>query len=430
VRFGNLSGADARTCENVRGDYCYRWFTIGHNLAEGGLDGDIRSTLGWRVEPIFIGALTLAVWVYLIAFRGGFWNIDRGDRVPNAAPSRSVVVVIPARDEADVIGGAVASLLAQDYAGRLHIVIVDDHSADGTADAAREAVTAAGGGNRVTIVAADAMPRGWTGKLWAVRQGTAIAVQMRSDYLLLTDADIVHAPDNLRGLVARAEAGRYDLVSLMVRLHCRGFWEQLLVPAFVFFFFKLYPPRWVADSARGIAGAAGGCMLLRREAFERIGGVDSIRHEIIDDCALARRVKSFGRVWLGIADETRSVRPYGSWRALWDMISRCAFAQLNYSTGILVALMVGMVVTYLAPPLLVLLSGHDQKLATALGAAAWLAMGVSFLPILKAYRCPPMMALLLPAIALFYMAATIGSAVQFWRGRGGAWKGRYQAVSG
>jgi hypothetical protein len=171
-------------------------------------------------------------------------------------------------------------------------------------------------------------------------------------------------------------------------------------------------------------------MLLRRSAFERIGGVDSIRHEIIDDCALARRVKSVGRVWLGLAEETHSVRPYGSWRALWDMIGRCAFAQLNYSTGILVALMVGMAVTYLAPPLLVLLSGHHHRLATLLGAVAWLAMGVSFLPILKVYRCPPLVALLLPAIALFYMAATIGSAVQFWRGRGGAWKGRYQAVSG
>ncbi|MGA8400308.1 MAG: glycosyltransferase, partial [Stellaceae bacterium] len=259
------------------------------------------------------------------------------------------------------------------------------------------------------------------------RQGAALALQMQPDYLLLTDADIVHASDNLSGLVARAESGGFDLVSLMVRLHCRGLWERLLVPAFVFFFFKLYPPRWVADKQRDIAAAAGGCMLLRSGMLQQIGGVDSIRDEIIDDCALARRVKTVGRVWLGIADETRSVRPYGSWRPLWDMISRCAFAQLNYSAGILVMLMMGMAITYLAPPLLVLLS--HSKLAMALGGVAWLAMTASFLPILKLYRCPPLVALLLPAIAAFYMAATLGSAVQFWRGRGGAWKGRYQAAA-
>ena len=373
------------------------------------------------------GALAAMTWAYLIVFRGAFWRIELDARTPAAVPSRSVVAVIPARDEADVIGGAISSLLAQDYAGRFDIVIVDDHSTDGTAEIAREAAAVAGTPDRVTVVQAAPVPAGWTGKLWAVRQGTSIAAGMRPDYLLLTDADIVHSSDNLRRLVARAESGQYDLVSLMVRLHCRGIWERLLVPAFVFFFFKLYPPRWVADSARSMAAAAGGCMLLRGGTLQQIGGVDSIRHEIIDDCALARRVKTVGRVWLGIAGDTQSVRPYGSWRPLWDMISRCAFAQLNYSTGILVALMAGMAITYLVPPLLVLLS--HSPLAMALGGAAWLAMTVSFLPILRIYRCPPLLALLLPAIAAFYMAATLGSAVQFWRGRGGAWKGRFQAAA-
>jgi hopene-associated glycosyltransferase HpnB len=379
------------------------------------------------VEHAVIGALAAAMWLYLIAFRGAFWRVKPEAWAAGAAPTRSVVAVIPARDEAEVIGGAVASLLAQDYGGRLDIVIVDDHSGDGTAEVARAAAVAAGATNRVTIAAAAPVPLGWTGKLWAVRQGTAIATEMRPDYLLLTDADIVHSKDNLRRLVARAESGGYDLVSLMVRLHCRGFWERLLVPAFVFFFFKLYPPRWVADSARGIAGAAGGCMLLRGGTLQRIGGIDSIRNEIIDDCALARRVKTVGRVWLGIAEETHSVRPYGSWRPLWDMISRCAFAQLNYSSPILAGLTVMMALTYLAPPLL-LVSGNP--IAMVLGGATWLAMAVSFLPILKLYRCSPLVALLLPAIALFYMAATLGSAVQFWRGRGGAWKGRFQAAAG
>jgi hopene-associated glycosyltransferase HpnB len=373
------------------------------------------------------GAIAAVMWVYLLVFRGAFWRIERDGRTSGEAPLRSVVAVIPARDEADVIGDAIASLLAQDYQGRFDIVVIDDHSADGTAAVARAAALAAGAADRVTVVRAAPMPPGWTGKLWAMRQGTTIAARMQRDYLLLTDADIVHARDNLRGLVARAETGGYDLVSLMVRLHCRGVWERLLVPAFVFFFFKLYPPRWVADDTRGMAAAAGGCMLLRGAMLQRIGGVDSIRSEIIDDCALARRVKKLGRVWLGIADETRSVRPYGSWRALWDMIARCAFAQLHYSTGILVALIVGMTVTYLVPPAVVLLS--HSMVAMLLGVVTWIAMAGAFLPMLKLYRCSPLLGLLLPAIAAFYMAATIGSAIQFWRGRGGAWKGRFQAVS-
>ena len=381
-----------------------------------------------QLAIIAAGLVALSTWVYLLVFRGAFWRLEQDNRVTGeATPSRRIVAVIPARDEADVIADAVSSLLAQDYAGRLDVVIVDDHSSDGTGDIARAAAAAAGAADRVTVIEAAPVPAGWTGKLWAVRQGTAVAAAMRPDFLLLTDADIVHAGDNLRRLIARAESGRYDLVSLMVRLHCRGLWERLLVPAFVFFFFKLYPPRWVADSARNVAAAAGGCMLLRGEMLQRIGGVDSIRDEIIDDCALARRVKAVGRVWLGIAGETRSVRPYGSWRPLWDMISRCAFAQLNYSGGILAALIVGMAITYLAPPLLVLLSA--SPLAMVLGGAAWLAMAISFLPMLKLYRCSPLTALLLPLIAAFYMAATLASAVQFWRGRGGAWKGRFQAAA-
>jgi hopene-associated glycosyltransferase HpnB len=371
-----------------------------------------------------VGGLALAIWVYLIAFRGGFWRIERLGAPQGESPARSVVAVIPARDEAEMIGGAIASLLAQDYAGSLHVVLVDDHSSDDTAEIARAAALAAGGAEQLTVVAAEPVPRGWTGKLWAVNQGIAVAARLEPDFLLLTDADIVHAPDNLRSLVTRAQGEGFDLVSLMVRLHCRGLWERLLVPAFVFFFFKLYPPRWVAAPG-GTAAAAGGCMLVRRETLERIGGVASIRDELIDDCALARRVKAVGRVWLGIADDTRSVRPYGSWRPLWDMIARCAFAQLHYSTAVLAGCLVMMALTYLAPPLLLLMS--RDPLAIALGGIAWLLMAASFLPILRVYRCSPLVAPLLPAIALFYMAATLGSAIQFWRGRGGAWKGRFQA---
>lgn len=371
-----------------------------------------------------LGMAAVAIWVYLIAFRGGFWRVRR--IAPAAAPPpRAIVAVIPARDEAAVVGRAVSSLLAQDYAGPFHVVVIDDHSSDGTAEAARAAAVAGGRAERLTVIAAPPVPAGWTGKLWAVRQGIEAARRRSPDYLLLTDADIVHARDNLAQLVARAESGGYDLVSLMVRLNCRSWSERLLIPAFVFFFFKLYPPRRVADPACKTAAAAGGCMLVRRATLERIGGIDSIRHQIIDDCALARQVKAVGAVWLGAAEDTCSIREYGSWRPIWQMIARCAFAQLGYSLVALFGTMLGMALMYLAPPLL-LLSG--QPAAAALGAAAWLGMSLAFLPILRSYRCPPALALLLPLIALFYMAATIASALQFWSGRGGRWKGRFQAA--
>jgi hopene-associated glycosyltransferase HpnB len=243
---------------------------------------------------------------------------------------------------------------------------------------------------------------------------------------LLTDADIVHGSGNLRELVARCETEGYDLVSLMVRLNCRSPWEILLIPAFVFFFFKLYPPRWVADPLRRTSAAAGGCMLIRGATLERVGGIDSIRHEIIDDCSLACRVKPVGKVWLGPSAQTRSIREYRSWRAIWDMIVRSAFAQLGYSGGMLILTIVMLALTYLAPPLLLL---SPEPAAALCGTAAWAGMCIAFLPTLRAYDTPRVVALLLPLIALFYAAATVASAVLFWRGRGGYWKGRFQAAA-
>ncbi len=376
---------------------------------------------------VIIGAATVGIWVYLLFFRGSFWWLPyRPAPVPASVDGRSVVAVIPARDEAAVVGDAVASLLAQDYAGNFHIVIVDDQSSDGTAEVARTAAAAAGVPDRLTICHGKPVPRGWTGKVWAVRQGVEAARLFRPDYLLLTDADIFHGSGNLRELVSRCETGRYDLVSLMVRLHCRSLWERLLIPAFVFFFFKLYPPRWVADPSRRTAGAAGGCMLIRATTLDRIGGIDSIRGEIIDDCALARGIKSVGKVWLGPARHTTSIRQYRSWRPIWDMVVRSAFAQLDYSALMLALTVVMLTLTYLAPPLLLLSS---EPPATWCGGLAWLGMGVAFLPTLRTYETPRSIALLLPLIALFYVAATVASAVLFWRGRGGYWKGRVQAPS-
>ena len=372
-----------------------------------------------------IGAATVAIWVYLLFFRGGFWWLPyRPSPIAASVGRRSVVAVIPARDEAAVVGRAVASLLEQDYDGSLRIVVVDDQSSDGTAAAARTAAAAAGAPDRLTICRGEPVPPGWTGKLWAVRQGVEAARSTRPDYLLLTDADILHGSSNLRELVSQCETEGYDLVSLMVRLHCRSLWERLLIPAFVFFFFKLYPPRWVADPARRTAGAAGGCMLIRSATLERIGGIDSIRGEIIDDCALASRVKSVGKIWLGPARDTTSIREYRSWRPIWDMVVRSAFAQLHYSALMLALTLLLLTLTYLAPPLLVLSS---EPVAMSCGGLAWLGMSIALLPTLRAYGAPRSIALLLPLIALFYVAATVASAVLFWRGRGGYWKGRVQA---
>jgi hopene-associated glycosyltransferase HpnB len=375
---------------------------------------------------IAIGAATVAIWVYLLCFRGGFWRLPyRPAAIVEEPPLRSVVAVVPARDEAATIGRAVASLLTQDYHGDFQIIVVDDESSDGTAEIARTAAEAAGRGNRLTIWPGRPVAPGWTGKVWAMHQGIEAAQSRRPDYLLLTDADIVHEPGNLRELVRRAESGGYDLVSLMVRLHCRSVWERLLIPAFVFFFFKLYPPRWVADPSRRTAAAAGGCMLIRSSTLDRIGGLASIRHEIIDDCALARRVKSAGKLWLGPAAYTTSVREYRSWQPIWDMIARSAFAQLGYSPTMLALTVIALGLTYLAPPLLLLSSAPIGMLC---GGLAWLAMCIAYLPTLRAYNTSPLLGVLLPLIALFYIAATAASAVQFWRGYGGSWKGRFQAA--
>jgi hopene-associated glycosyltransferase HpnB len=370
-----------------------------------------------------IGAAVAAIWLYLILLRGGFWRMQPGPPA-DSCPPRSVVAVIPARDEADVVGRAISSLLAQRFPRSLHVILVDDHSSDDTAAIAKAAAEEAGAAERLTIITAMPLPTGWTGKLWAVKQGVEAARGLGPDYLLLSDADIVHAPKNVAELVARAEQGGYALVSLMVRLNCRSMAERLLIPAFVFFFFMLYPPRWVADPARRTAAAAGGCMLIRPEALDRIGGIESIRGKIIDDCALARRVKHTAPIWLGTTEDTISIREYRNWRAIWSMIARCAFAQLGYSGVALLGTAAGMCLVYLAAPLLLLWGSTSARV---LGTAAWLGMSLVFLPVLRLYRCPAAVAALLPLIALFYVAATIGSAILFWRGRGGSWKGRFQA---
>ena len=363
-----------------------------------------------------IGAASLAVWVCLLFARGGFWRMRLPPAPPAEGIAKSVAVVIPARDEEAVVGQAVASLLNQNYPGPLHIFLVDDHSTDAT-------VAAAGVSNRLTIVSARPLPPGWTGKLWAVSEGLKRAAEFGPEFILLTDADIVHAPGNLAGLAARAEAGGLDLVSYMAKLQCQTMAERAMIPAFVYFFFQLYPPAWIARRDREIASAAGGCILIRPAALARIGGIEAIRGELIDDCALARAVKPGGGIWMGLTEDALSIREYSTFAEIRRMISRSAFTQLRYSTWLLVGTILAMAVIYLAPPLL-LLSGHG--IATACGMAAWIVMTVSYVPVLRFYRRSLAWAPLLPAIALLYMFATVDSAMRFWTGRGGMWKDRVQ----
>lgn len=370
-------------------------------------------------------AVPALIWGYLLLGRGRFWRIGnlivRPAGVPAAA--RRVAVIIPARNEAAGIARSIASLLGS-ADGSLHIFLVDDSSADGTALLATQAAVSVGKVASLTVLQGHPLPPGWSGKLWAVSQGIAAARDFAPDFLLLSDADIVHSPATIPSLLDIAESGGYDLVSFMVKLHCRGWAEKMLIPAFVFFFFKLYPPAWISSSRRATAGAAGGCLLIRPQALARAGGMEAIRGEIIDDCALARAVKrSGGKLWLGLTDASASIRPYGSFAEIGRMISRTAFNQLHHSTLLLLGAVVGMAVTYLLPPAL-LLSRHLAPIA--LGALAWAFMCAAYLPLVRFYRLNPLWTLTLPLAALFYTGATLHSAVKFWLGRGGQWKGRAQ----
>jgi hopene-associated glycosyltransferase HpnB len=330
-------------------------------------------------------------------------------------------VIIPARDEAHYIGAALDSLARLHRLKPVppHVIVVDDNSSDATAEIARQ--------HGATVVSGRPLPPGWTGKLWAVSQGVEAVAAVKPDYLLLTDADIVHGPGVVAALVTKAERDSFDLVSLMALLRTESFAEKALMPAFVFFFLMLYPPSWIESPYHRTAGAAGGCMVIRREALERIGGIESIRGELIDDCALARAVKrSGGRVWLGLTRETRSIREYGGFGEIWRMISRTAFTQLKYSPLLLCAAVAGLVIAFLVPPLLALMT--FRPVPAFLGLAAWLAMSMVYARMLRFYRRSLLWAPALPLIGLFYAGATIDSALCYWTGRGGAWKGRTQAV--
>ncbi len=375
-----------------------------------------------------VAALVFAVWLYLLAGRGGFWLAAERDDRDEPLPPRSwpaVVAVIPARNEAETIAQTVRSLLGQDYPGPLSLVLVDDESQDGTAEVAHRAAEACGAAARLTVVAGRPLPGGWTGKLWAVKQGIDEALaHAPPDYLLMTDADISYGPGALARLVASAERGGYVLTSLMVKLRCESWAERWFVPAFVFFFQMLYPFAWVNRPNHAMAAAAGGCMLVRPAALQAAGGIAAIRGALIDDCALGAALKARGPIWLGLTDRVASIRRYDRIEDIRRMVARSAYAQLRYSPLLLFCAVLGMALTYLTGPLFAL---FGSGLARGLGIAIWGLMALSFQPMLRFYGRSPLWGVALPAIALAYMAFTLDSAYQHSRGRGGFWKGRAQA---
>ena len=374
---------------------------------------------------LIVSLVSLLAWIYLIAFHGEFWRSIPvlGPVLGAGAPSGAakVAVVVPARNEAETIGRSLGSLLAQDYPGPLSIILVDDNSTDGTG-----AVAASLADERLTVISGAPLLQGWSGKVWAVHQGLGHENARSADFVLLTDADIEHGSGHISALVAKAEADGpddgLDLVSEMVRLHCASAAERSLIPAFVFFFQMLYPFAWVADPGRKLAGAAGGTMLVRRVAIDRIEGVSRIRQQLIDDCALAGEIKSSGgRIWLGHAEQAASIRVYADWREIWNMIARTAFVQLKHSLWLLLGCVAGMGLLYGVPPLAALFTHGLTRLA---GILAWLMMALAFQPTLRRYRRSPWWGFALPAIALFYLCATVASAGRHFAGRGGRWKNR------
>jgi len=373
-----------------------------------------------------LALLVLVIWLYLAFLRGNFWRLEEDNLEPKPLEKwPHVVAIAPARNEAATIARAVTSLLGQEYPGEFEIIVVDDQSDDGTAALARNAAEEIGAAPRITVHSALELPPGWTGKLWALNEGISAASGKAPDFFWFTDADIVHAPDTLRRLASRAETESLDLASLMVLLQAKTFPERLLIPPFLYFFLMLYPPRWIADPQKRTAGAAGGCILLRRDALERIGGLASIRNEVIDDCALARAVKrTGGKIWMGVTRASISLREYKSFAEIRDLIARTAFTQLRYSSLLLAATLLGLFVTYWLPWIL-FFAGEDP--AWLLGSTAASLMTVTFLFTVKFYNRSALWALTLPFAAAFYAYATFLSAVRYWLGRGAQWKGRAQA---
>ncbi len=382
-----------------------------------------------------VASLSLIIWLFLLFFWGGFWLADRRLETTEIKLTSypNVCAIVPARNEADVLSISMASLLNQDYPGAFSIVLVDDNSSDRTAEVAQEIANKLNKADRINIVYGKPLVTGWKGKLWAMKQGIDRAQQLiqKPDYFLFTDADIKHDRQNLLQLVTQAENEDLDLVSLMVLLRCQSIWEKLLIPAFVFFFQKLYPFPWVNDRDRSIAAAAGGCILIRRQALENIGGIESIKDALIDDCTLAKKVKLNDKkegnkgIWLGLTETTISLRAYDDLKTIWDTIARTAYTQLNYSPLLLIGTILGMGIVYLVSPIcLIIGSIVNNWILVTISLITWLLMTIAYIPTIRLYKLSILWALTLPAIAFLYSLMTLDSAWKYWQGKGGAWKGR------
>jgi hopene-associated glycosyltransferase HpnB len=378
-----------------------------------------------------IALAALAAWLYLLVFHSGFWRLTEHDR--NFAPDGAtvpegahVVAIVPARDEAEVIATSVASLLRQDFPGRFDIVLVDDDSADGTGDVARAAAAALGGAERLTVLRSRGPADGWTGKIAAMHRGfTHVrSLAQQPDFVLFCDADIAFEPHVLSRLVSGAAARGSVLSSLMVKLRCESRAERWFIPAFIFFFQKLYPFRAINNPRKAAAGAAGGVMLVRPEALAHAGGLPAIRGALIDDCALGALMKKEGPIWLGLTDDVYSLRPYPRLVDIERMVTRSAYAQLGYSPLQLSGAIAGMALVYLAPPFIAIFGLSPGREAALV---AWLIAAQAYMPSLRFYGLSPMRAFALPAVAACYTWFTAVSAWRHLRGRGGEWKGRYQA---
>ncbi len=381
------------------------------------------------LNPNFLAAIPLAIWLYLLLARGSFWRLSEDKIEPRQLEDwPHVVAVVPARNEATTISQAISSIAKQDYPGEFSIIVVDDHSEDGTAALAQQAANEPGASQRLKIHSAAPLAPGWTGKLWALNEGISATSEKGVEFFWFTDADIEHAPDTLRRLVFRAEKNSLDLTSLMVLLQANTLAERLLIPAFLYFFLLLYPPRWIADPNASTAGAAGGCILLRRNVLAPIGGMASIRGEVIDDCALARAVKkNGGKIWMGLTRVSVSLRGYGTFAEIRDLIARTAFTQLHYSFAFLAVALAGLFGTFLLPWILFFAYPGEAWLLVDTAIAL---MTATFLLTVRFYNLSAAWALTLPFAAVFYGYATCVSAVRYWLGRGGQWKGRAQAQNG
>jgi len=382
-----------------------------------------------------IATLSLIIWIFLLLFWGQFWRADQRLELNKIdLPSYpSICAIIPARNEADVLPVSLKSLLNQDYSGQFSIILIDDQSTDKTGEVAQHIANQLNQSDRLNIISGQPLPVGWSGKLWAMEQGIQSAKNqdLTPDYFLFTDADIDHHSTNLKELVTKAEQENLALTSLMVLLRCDSFWEKFLIPAFVFFFQKLYPFPWVNNPQKKMAAAAGGCILIRRDRLEEIGSIPSLREALIDDCTLAQKIKGLStpdnpsKIWLGLTEKTKSLRPYDSLDTIWNMIARTAYTQLNYSPLLLLGTVLGMSLVYLAAPVILLLGFYlESRNLMIMSSLTWFLMAIAYLPTLKLYKLSSLWSLSLPIIALFYNLMTIDSALRHWRGQGGGWKGR------